>query len=734
MSFLLHPFDDEIRHFHIACGVGSGAKGMSKARPRVGMVRGRMACIGGVDVDPACIRDFSRRLGTPGTVMDLFRRDDYTAFHGKEPPKGWREATAVDLRIAAGRKAPNIVFSSTPCKGASGLLPEAMAVTPKYQALNRLAEHSIELTLEAWADDLPEFILFENVPRIQVRGRAMIDRIIERLEARNYACAETVHDCGELGNLAQSRKRFLLVARQRDKIPPFLYEPPMRGLRTVGDVLEKLPPPGDMSMGLGHRVPALTWMTWVRLAFVEAGSDWRSLNKLAVEDGVLRDYRLVPEGHWRDGILGVNRLTDSSGAVIGSASALTGAFSVADPITPTLHGGALGVRPWDGQSGTVQGRSWPFNGNFAIGDIRPGLAKFSNVFRVVPTNRESPTISGGATPSAGGLCVADPHYLAKGSYQQFGVRPWDGQSGTITGQKSPGQGAFSIAAPMPGHALRSCAYGVNAWGDSTGTIAGETWPTNGNFSVGDPRCDWHPAAHRNKLKVVGTGGAAPTISCSVQPASGGLCVADPKAHTAHKGAGKYAVVAWGKGAAGTVIAASTTGHGAFAAADPRPHYLRDGREAYITAGMYGVLPMTGYAGAVNAHAKHDNGAWSVADGRDAQGNAPIGRLPDPKERLVCVIRALDGTWHRPFTTLELAALQSMVEPGEPFELDGTSDSRWREAIGNAVPEDAAEAIGNVFGQLILLVRSGRQQPIRHTPIWVRPVAIGATLDVPPLLI
>ena len=46
-----------------------------------------------------------------------------------------------------------------------------------------------------------------------------------------------------------------------------------------------------------HRVPSLQWKTWVRLAFVEAGSDWRSLNKLAVQDGFLRDYLIVPADH-----------------------------------------------------------------------------------------------------------------------------------------------------------------------------------------------------------------------------------------------------------------------------------------------------------------------------------------------------------------------------------------------------------------------------------------------------
>jgi hypothetical protein len=33
-------------------------------------------------------------------VMDLFDRDQYLAFHGKEPPAGWREASPADVRAA----------------------------------------------------------------------------------------------------------------------------------------------------------------------------------------------------------------------------------------------------------------------------------------------------------------------------------------------------------------------------------------------------------------------------------------------------------------------------------------------------------------------------------------------------------------------------------------------------------------------------------------------------------
>ena len=89
---------------------------------------------------------------------------------------------------------------------------------------------------------------------------------------------------------------------------------------------------------------------------------------------------------------------------------------------------------------------------------------------------------------------------------------------------------------------------------------------------------------------------------------------------------------------------------------------------------------------------------------------------------VLVIVAPDGTWHRPFTTLELAALQSIYDPddyaeaetdGVPFQMDGTSDSAHRERIGNAVPKKAAKAMAEEIGRAILLSRTG--ETFQRTP-------------------
>jgi len=250
---------------------------------------GQFRCIGGVDVDAAAIRDFQRLTGVPGTVLDLFDRDQYAAFHGAPPPADWREATPQDIQRAAGNEQPHIVFLSAPCKGFSGLLAEGKSKTARYQALNGLTLRGVWLMLEAFSDDPPDLIVFENVPRIASRGRHLLDQIGDLLHSYGYAVAETTHDCGEIGSLAQSRKRFLMVARHVEKVPPFLYEPEKHRLQAVGTVLDRMPLPGDPAGGPMHRVPRLQWKTWIRLAFVEAGSDWRSLNNLAVENGHLRD-------------------------------------------------------------------------------------------------------------------------------------------------------------------------------------------------------------------------------------------------------------------------------------------------------------------------------------------------------------------------------------------------------------------------------------------------------------
>ena len=104
------------KHFGFCCGLGSGAAGFNDSALRMGNLVGNWRCLGGVDIDPAGLADFEKLTGTKGTLLDLFTREQYCAFHGVEPPAGWREATIEDIRRAAANEDPDAVFISSPCK------------------------------------------------------------------------------------------------------------------------------------------------------------------------------------------------------------------------------------------------------------------------------------------------------------------------------------------------------------------------------------------------------------------------------------------------------------------------------------------------------------------------------------------------------------------------------------------------------------------------------------------
>lgn len=577
----IHRTHHEFTHAHLFCGLGGGAKGFNLAKVSVGSATASFRCIGGIDVDAPAVRDFDRLSGVRGTVMDLFDREQYVAFHGHEPPAAWREATPADIKRAFGNESPTVCVLSAPCKGFSGLLSEEKSKTQKYVALNRLTLRGMWLCLEAWKDDLPSLWVFENVPRLKVRGKHLLDQIVSMLQSYGYATCESEHDCGELGGLAQSRKRFLLVARHTEKVPPMLYQPESKPLKGVGEVLGRMPLPGDLRAGPMHRIPNLSFKTWTRLALIEAGSDWRSLNRLRVEDGYLADYLIVP--------------------------ALVSAAQCIDPKA------AQGLRVPDGRAPA-------------------GAAQ----------------------------------------YQQYGVRHWDQPSGTIIGIKSPGQGSFSVADNRFAGVRHNNVFKVVRWDRHSGTVTGGGHPSSGGLSVADPR---------------------------------------PQGQIF----GKYAVTPWDSHA-GTVISGSTTGQGAFAVADLRTG-MDVNREAYRTGGHYGVLPWDAASGAVSAAACHDNGRWSVSDPR----------LPAPTDKLVAVIEAEDGTWHRPLTTAEMAALQSLMDPEEQLVLDGLNDQEWRERIGNAIPPRAMQAVAEEMGRTLLLAKLGETFQLSATPIWVRKLATAISL-------
>lgn len=691
----------EILHAHMFCGIGVGARGFNLATPRVGSVQGKFVCVGGIDVDAGAIANFERMTGCKGTVMDLFDREQYIAFHGHEPPAGWREMTPADIRAAYGPRRPDVVFLSAPCKGFSGLLSSTKSKTDKYQALNRLTIRGVWLLLEAYKDDPIPIILFENVPRILTRGKFLLDQITALFRAAGYSVNLDTHDCGVIGGLAQSRKRALLIGRHMELVPPFVYRPKEHRLRGVGEVIGKLPLPGDPIAGPMHRVPSLQWKTWVRLALVPAGKDWRALNELAVVDGSLRDFGIVPEVPLRDNALGVNAWGDTAPVISSQRAPGQGRFSVADPRPmDRWHNEALGVRKWEDTGRVVAGASRPHNGAHS---------------------------------------VADPRVDGHPRSVQLGVRDWHKPVGVVKGKMDAGQGPYAVSDPrLHGKPRFNNVFRIVPFDGASPAVAGPGGPAGG-VAVADPRPEGKGYT-TTKYKVTPYDGSSRAVIGASTTGDGAFAVADPRGpHEANQLHGKYPVNEWERESRAVIAGRD---QGAYAVADPRA--LSPDRQHYQTGGHYGVVDwdQTGYA--VSGSACHDNGFNSVADPRLTSATADEVekiKMPAPNDRLTCRIIALDGTWHRPFTMLDLASLQSLFDPEElfyeqdgvwlcreGFDLVGASDVTKREWIGNAVPGAAATGMAETIGETILLAEQGESFFLSTREIWAKPGALSLSVN------
>lgn len=688
----------EIRHAHMFCGIGGGAIGFNRAKPRVGNVEAKFVCVGGIDSDAGAIRNFERMTGCKGTVMDLFDREQYMDFHGREPANDWKEATPADIRRAFG-PVVDVAFLSAPCKGFSGLLSSTQSKTDKYQALNRLTLRGVWLMLEAYKDNPIPVVLFENVPRILTRGKWLLDQITALFRSYGYSVNLDTHDCGVIGNLAQSRKRALLIARHMEKVPPFIYQPREHRLRGVGEVIGKLPLPGDPIAGSMHRVPSLQWKTWVRLALVPAGKDWRALNDLAVVDGNLRDFGIVPETPLRENALGVNGWADTAPVITSHRAPGQGRFSVADPrVDADWNADVLGVREWQNHTGTVAGRSSPSNGAYSVADPRPPVA-------------------------------------ANQTYQQYGVNDWEKSVGTVSGQSAPGGGSHSIADPRLNRKAHSNVYRVVPFDRPAVAVT-----SSRDGAVADPRPEGKGYT-TTKYKVTPYDQSSRAVIGASTTGDGAFAVADPRGpHEANQLHGKYPVNEWDE-ASRAVIGGRD--NGAFAVADPRAFAAQ--RAHYQTGGHYGIVDWDQTAYAVSGSACHDNGFNSVADPREVIFDCEPILLPKPDDRLVCRIVSTDGTWHRPFTTLDLASLQALFDPEEiffqveteyglewrchtPFDLMGGSDVTKREWIGNMVPGAAATGMAETIGETLILADLGESFFLSTREIWAKPGALALAID------
>lgn len=478
--------------FHLFAGIGGGAWGFQEARGEWRGLHGRFQTLGAVDVDPEACEDFEALTGVPAACLDLFSREDYEVFHGAPPPDGWREATPEVLRAAAGGERPDVVFSSPPCKGFSALLPTKAAGSAKYQALNRLTIRGVWLALEAWKQDPPGLFILENVPRITSRGKPLLEQIHALLRVYGYETQEGTHDVGEVGGLAQHRRRYLLVARHPSKVPAFLYRPLQRRVRAIGEVLEELPMPGDPAGGPMHRLPRLNWLTWVRLALIPAGGDWRDLQ--GIEPG---QYAIEPVTPHFNHSYRVTPWDDPAGAVAGGGGPGSGAIVAADPrLGHEPRKGVFRVGRWDEAAGTVVGAASVrgSNGMAAVADPRltdrPG--RHWNKFRVQDWDKPAGTVFGtdAARVGSGAPCVADPRLGYHAQDGAMRVTDWDAPAPTVTGSAAvtSSNGPGAVADPRLTCNPRSGAYQVIPWDEPAGAVTGAgDVHAQGAAAVADPR-------------------------------------------------------------------------------------------------------------------------------------------------------------------------------------------------------------------------------------------------------
>lgn len=462
------------------CGVGGGALGFKAAHvefARLG-IAARFEIVGGIEWDAGTARDFEMLTGAPCLCADV------------------EKLTPEMLRAFFGATCPDVIFFSPPCKAASGLLAEELAATPKYRAMSMLGAVWVDLMFATWPEG-PRLLIMENVPRIVHRAAEMMRNIRAACRKRRYHIAESSHDLGEVGGLAQHRQRLLFVGR-RDDVPTLLYQPMKRRVRSVGEVIGALPLPGDPAAGALHVLPSIEPITALRLALIPAGGDWRDLPErvhlhpsfAALLEGKLpKPSKRTPFNDvWR-----VVRWDDAAGCVTGGATPTAGGMSVADP---RMSGASkftnnFSVMDWDAASRTIAGSTQPGSGGLSVADPRVGRAGEARAddHGVIGWDTPSGTITGRTSPSNGRFSVADPRTVRPSHPHTYGVLPWDGAAHTITATAFVGCGPFTVADPRITCTPRDNAgsYGVLPWDEAIGCIVAHACHDNGRFTVADPR-------------------------------------------------------------------------------------------------------------------------------------------------------------------------------------------------------------------------------------------------------
>lgn len=517
------------------------------------------------------------------------------------------------------------------------------------------------------------------------------------------------------------------------------------------------PIPGTGAGGKMHDLPRVSDLNALRLALIRAGKDWRDLPpsvkiganaaKHGGHYGVMddtqpaatilatarmdtgkastRDRRLNPQieplPNRHAGYMGVQATQDPAHAVIGSMKganangsltegrvAVEGVVAVRYEEYGGTHNGVLGVQDAHDPARTVISAqtirsAWGATSEERIEGVvsvqrQLGEQAHKGALGVQAAHQPARTVIGaqtgrnawGATDEGRvhtGLAPSKRGEPAKRQNGAFGVLAEDQPSRTVRANVQKQNQAVAVQDPrLPNAKPHSGGYGVQASDEPSGVILASADTTAGAFATQDPRLSYEPHA-----------------------GSFGITDANDPAQT--------------------VISRADTFHGPNIT-DPRASRTTGPEEAQPERSAQGALfalleePRAKRSTPKTATRGRKKATAHAEDGQPRRGWRMDGALFSPTHRLVqtsdgpcvewlgagrpldltrtqtpkrteahVVILALDGTYHRPLTTLELAVLQSFpaIHQGEWLCFPGTQ-AQQRKLIGNAIPPAAAYAV------------------------------------------
>ena len=221
-----------------------GAGGLTR-----GLVDAGVGVVAGVDFDEACRHPYAHNH--PGVA---FHRLDVAKM---KPALLERWLAGFPVRMLAG---------CAPCQPFSSYSNRYDTVGTERWLLLKHFSRLIGQTR-------PDIVTMENVPTI--RGHAVFDYFVANLQSRGYHVWCDVVDCAAYG-LPQRRRRVVLLASLLGRIA--LHPPKAARLRTVRDVLGKLPPLRHGSSDAGdilHTASRLSPLNHDRIEASKPGGSWR---------------------------------------------------------------------------------------------------------------------------------------------------------------------------------------------------------------------------------------------------------------------------------------------------------------------------------------------------------------------------------------------------------------------------------------------------------------------------